>query len=152
METYSIVYHANGGEGEDYVVSKVACGENILATLAETKVTPKENKQFTGWAKSENSKVINEIIINIDGNKDLYAIWKDIEIDPEPTTEPKPSTEPKPTTEPETENLGISTGAIIGIIFGCNAIIFGFFIYFFVVKKRKKNKEMDLDVGLILNN
>ena len=74
-----------------------------MATLAETKFIPKENKQFAGWAKSENGKVINEIIINIDGNKDLYAIWKDIEIDPEPTTEPKPSTEPEPTTEPEPE-------------------------------------------------
>ena len=50
VETYSIIYHANGGVGEDYVVSKVAYGENVLATLAETKVTPKENKQFMGWA------------------------------------------------------------------------------------------------------
>ena len=186
VETYSIVYHANGGEGEDYVVSKVACGENILATLAETKFIPKENKQFAGWAKSENGKVINEIIINIDGNKDLYAIWKDIEIDPEPTAEPEPSTEPEPTTEPEpstepeptaepepttepepstepepttepvqtteleTENLGISTGAIIGIIFGCIAIVVGFSIYYFVVRKRKRIKQTDMDIGLNL--
>ena len=98
-ETYSIIYHANGGVGEDYVVSKVTYGENVLATLAETKVTPKENKQFVGWATSENGKAIKEIMIKIEGNKELYALWKDIEIEPEP--EPKPEQEPKLEPEPE---------------------------------------------------
>ena len=89
VETYTIIYHANGGVGEDYVVSKVAYGENVLATLAETKITPKENKQFVGWATSENGKAIKEVIINIVGNKELYALWKDAEIEPELVTEPK---------------------------------------------------------------
>ena len=89
VETYTIIYHANGGVGEDYVLSKVAYGENVLATLAETKITPKENKQFVGWATSENGKAIKEVIINIVGNKELYALWKDAEIEPELVTEPK---------------------------------------------------------------
>ena len=134
VETYSIIYHANGGVGEDYVVSKVTYGENVLATLAETKVTPKENKQFVGWATSENGKAIKEIMIKIEGNKELYALWKDIEIEPEP--------EPVP----EHKNSGTSTGAIIGIIVGCIIIIVGFSIYYFVIRKRKKMKQMDEDM------
>ena len=139
VETYSIIYHANGGVGEDYVVSKVTYGENVLATLAETKVTPKENKQFMGWATSENGKAIKEIMIKIEGNKELYALWKDIEIEPEP--------EPVP----EHKNSGTSTGAIIGIIVGCIIIIVGFSIYYFVIRKRKKMKQMeeDMDFGPI---
>ena len=135
VETYSIIYHANGGVGEDYVVSKVTYGENVLATLAETKVTPKENKQFVGWATSENGKAIKEIIIKIEGNKELYALWKDIK--PEPVPEPK--------------NSETSTGAIIGIIVGCVIIVVGFSIYYFVINKRKKMKQMDvdMDIGLI---
>ena len=135
VETYSIIYHANGGVGEDYVVSKVTYGENVLATLAETKVTPKENKQFVGWATSENVKAFKEIIIKIEGNKELYALWKDIE--PEPVPEPK--------------NSETSTGAIIGIIVGCVIIVVGFSIYYFVINKRKKMKQMDvdMDIGLI---
>ena len=137
VETYSIIYHANGGVGEDYVVSKVTYGENVLATLAETKVTPKENKQFVGWATSENVKAFKEIIIKIEGNKELYALWKDIEIEPEPVPEPK--------------NSGTSTGAIIGMIVGCIIIVVGFSIYYFVINKRKKMKQMDvdMDIGLI---
>lgn len=137
VETFSIIYHANGGVGEDYVVSKVTYGENVLATLAETKVTPKENKQFVGWATSKNGKAIKEIIIKIEGNTELYALWKDIEIEPEPVKEPK--------------NSGISTGAIIGIIVGCVTIVVGFSIYYFVIRKRKKMKQMnmDMDIGLI---
>ena len=134
VETYSIIYHANGGVGEDYVVSKVTYGENVLATLAETKVTPKENKQFMGWATSENGKAIKEIMIKIEGNKELYALWKDIEIEPEP--------EPVP----EHKNSGTSTGAIIGIIVGCIIIIVGFSIYYFVIRKRKKMKQIDEDM------
>lgn len=99
-----------------------------MATLAETKVTPKENKQFVGWATSENGKAIKEIIIKIEGNKELYALWKDIEI------------------EPEHKNSGTSTGAIIGIIVGCIIIIVGFSIYYFVIRKRKKMKQMDEDM------
>jgi len=94
VEIYSITYHANGGVGEDYVVPKVSYGENVLATLAETKVTPKENKQFVGWATSEKGKAIKEITIKIEGNKELYALWKDIEIEPEPEPEPEPGPEP----------------------------------------------------------
>ena len=105
-----------------------------MATLAETKVTPKENKQFVGWATSENGKAIKEIIIKIEGNKELYALWKDIEIEPEP--------EPVP----EHKNSGTSTGAIIGIIVGCIIIIVGFSIYYFVIRKRKKMKQMDEDM------
>ena len=134
VETYSIIYHPNGGVGEDYVLSKVAYGENILATLAETKVTPKENKQFVGWATSENGKAIKEIIIKIEGNTELYALWKDVEIEPEPKNSKKSE---------------ISTGAIIGIIVGCIAIVVGFSIYYFVVRKRKKMKQMDMDIGSI---
>ena len=134
VETYSIIYHPNGGVGEDYVLSKVAYGENILATLAETKVTPKENKQFVGWATSENGKAIKEIIIKIEGNTELYALWKDVEIEPEPKNSKKSE---------------ISTGAIIGIIVGCIAIVVGFSIYCFVVRKRKKMKQMDMDIGSI---
>ena len=128
MEIYSIIYHANGGVGEDYVVSKVTYGENVLATLAETKITPKENKQFVGWATSEDGKAIKEIIIKIEGNKELYALWKDVEIESEPIPEPVP--EPK--------NSGISTGAIIGIIVGCVIIVVWVSIYYFVIKKKKK--------------
>jgi len=94
VEIYSITYHANGGVGEDYVVPKVSYGENVLATLSETKVTPKENKQFVGWATSEKGKAIKEITIKIEGNKELYALWKDIEIEPEPEPEPEPGPEP----------------------------------------------------------
>ena len=134
VETYSIIYHANGGVGEDYVVSKVVVGENILATLVETKITPKENKQFVGWAKSENGKSIKEIMIKIEGNTKLYALWKDVEIEPEPVQEPKKS--------------GIKTGAIIGIIVGCIIIIVGgLSIYYFVIRKRKKLKQMDMDMN-----
>jgi len=135
VETYSIIYHANGGVGEDYVVSKVAVGENVLATLAETKITPKENKEFVGWAKSENGKSIKEIMIKIEGNTELYALWKDIEIETEPVQ--------------ETKNLAIRTGTIIGIIFGCIIIIVvGFSIYYFVFRKRKKLKQSDIDMNI----
>ena len=136
VETYSITYHANGGVGEDYIVSKVTYGENVLVTLAETKITPKENKQFVGWATSENGKAIKEIIIKIEGNKELYALWKDVEIEPEPVPEPK--------------NSGNSTGVIIGIIVGCVIIVVGFSIYYFVIRKKKKMKqmEMNMDIGL----
>ena len=135
VETYSIIYHPNGGVGEDYVVSKVPIGENILATLVETKITPKKNNQFVGWAKSENSKSIKEIMIKIEGNTELYALWKDVEKEQEPAQEPK--------------NLGISTGAIIGIIVGCAIIVAGGgFIYFFVIRKRKKLKQMDKDINI----
>ena len=107
-----------------------------MATLAETKVTPKENKQFMGWATSENGKAIKEITINIEGNTELYAVWKDVEKEPEPENSKK---------------SGISTGAIIGIIIVCVIIVIGFSIYLFVVRKRKKMKqmEMEMDVGLI---
>ena len=134
METYSIIYHANGGVGEDYVLSKVAYGENVLATLAETKVTPKENKQFVGWATSENGKAIKEIIVKIEGNTELYALWKDVEIE----TEPKNS-----------KKSGISTGAIIGIIVGCITIVVVFSISYFVVRKRIKKKKMDIYIDSI---
>ena len=179
VETYSMIYHANGGVGEDYVISKVPYGENVLATLAETKVTPKENKQFVGWATSENGKAIKEITIKIEGNKELYALWKDIEIepepdpetepepdpeaepDPDPETEPEPDPETEPEPDPETEpepepepvpepkNSGNSVGVIIGIIVGCIIIVVGFSIYYFVIRKRKKMKQMDMDVGFI---
>ena len=142
VETYSIIYHANGGVGEDYVVSKVAYGENILATLAETKITPKENKQFVGWATSENGKAIKEIIIEIEGNKELYAIWKDVEIKPEPAPEP----------EKEPEKSEISTWAIIGTIVACIVIVVGVSVWYFVIRKRKKIEQSDMDIGLNLNN
>ena len=73
-------------------------------------------------------------MIKIEGNTKLYALWKDVEIQPEPVQEPKKS--------------GIKTGAIIGIIVGCIIIIVGgFSIYYFVIRKRKKLKQMDMDMN-----
>ena len=146
VEIYTITYHANGGVGEDYVVPKVSYGENALATLTETKVTPKENKQFVGWATSENGKAIKEITIKIEGNKELYALWKDIEIEHEPESEPEQET------VPEHKNLAISSGAIIGIIVACVIIVAGVAFYYFVIYKRKKMKEMNVDMDIGLNN
>jgi len=133
-----------------------------LATLTETKITPKENKQFVGWATSENGKAIKEIIIKIEGNKELYALWKDVEIEPEPVPEsvpepepepiPEPSQEPTPEPAPEPKTSGISTGAIIGIIVGCVTIVVGFSIYYFVIKKKKKLKQMDMDMDIGLTS
>ena len=127
-----------------------------MATLAETKITPKENKQFVGWAISENGKAIKEIIIKIEGNKELYALWKDveIEIEPEPVPEPVPKPIPEPAQEPipEPKTSGISTGAIIGIIVGCVTIVVGFSIYYFVIKKKKKMKQMDMDMDIGLTS
>ena len=52
---------------------------------------------------------------------------------------------------PEPKNLGISSGAIIGIIVVCVIIVVGVAFYYFVIRKRKKMKEMnvDMDIGLV---
>ena len=71
----------------------------------------------------KNGKAIKEITINIEGNTQLYALWKDLEIEPEPEN---------------FKQSGISTGAINGIMIGCVIIVFGFSFYFFGVRKRKK--------------
>ena len=75
VDSYSISFNANGGEG---VKGDVKVEQNTSYTLPENPYTAPTNKVFAGWSFTSNGAVIGEATINIDDNKTLYAIWEDI--------------------------------------------------------------------------
>ena len=151
VKTYTVTYHANGGVGEDYVVTNVATGEYVLLSLTDSRFTPQENKQFVGWAKSKDGKVIKEPVINIEGNTEIYALWKDIEQEQQSESESEQKSESeseqKSEIQPEQQQIeaetshksGLGTGSIVGIIVAAIVVLgaAGFCVYYFVIRKRK---------------
>ena len=98
-------------------------------TLPACSFIAPEGKQFAGWALSANGAKIDGTTINITGNTELFALWKDVEIAPEP--------EPQPELKPEAKG-GLSAGAVVAIALS-SLIVLGvgdFAVYFFVIKKK----------------
>lgn len=83
-ESYNITLHANGGEGEDIVISEATYGN---AYQLPQNTFSKEHAEFKGWSfYSDSNQVIynDEDSINIknpeytnnNGQLDLYAVWE----------------------------------------------------------------------------
>ncbi len=70
-ETYAVSFNANGGTGEMENVENVSGAY----ALPDCTFTAPENKEFKGWAYTEDGEVITETTINVSGNITLYAIW-----------------------------------------------------------------------------
>lgn len=74
--TYTVTYNANGGTGTIESV-EVEAGNSI--TLNDgSGLTPPENKQFAGWAKSASAKSPTvESPFTPDKDTELFAVWGD---------------------------------------------------------------------------
>ena len=78
LETYSVVFNANGGENAPAAQSKV-CGTNLTLT---TDIPTRENYKFLGWATSSSATAaefqpggtLNKDVYS--GNMTLYAVWQ----------------------------------------------------------------------------
>ena len=77
VDSYSISFNANGGEG---VKGDVKVEKDTNYTLPGNSYTAPANKFFTGWSFTSNGAVIEEALINVDSNKTLYAIWAPIPV------------------------------------------------------------------------
>lgn len=75
-ETYTVVYHANGGIGEDYSVpglkGKCVLTQNRFISSAEW-------LRFDGWSTRADGTVdyLDEAEVSVSENMDLYAVWID---------------------------------------------------------------------------
>ena len=121
-EQYTISFNNNGGSGE---IANVQYGGTY--TLPTTcSFTAPEGKEFAGWALSENGEKITTATIQITANTQLFALWKDIEADPEPEVEPEPA------------KAGLPAGAVVAIVIASVLVagVGGFAVVWFVVKKK----------------
>lgn len=75
---YTVGYNANGGTGTIESV-EVEAGNSI--TLSDgSALTPPENKQFAGWAKSASAQSATvESPFTPDKDTELFAVWVDAE-------------------------------------------------------------------------
>ena len=129
-EQYTISFNNNGGSGE---IANVQYGGTY--TLPTTcSFTAPEGKEFAGWALSENGEKITTATIQITENTQLFALWKDIEAEPDPEPDPEPEVEPKP----EPAKAGLPAGAVVAIVIASVLVagVGGFAVVWFVVKKK----------------
>jgi ribosomal silencing factor RsfS len=71
-QTYTVTFNANGGTGT------MAAVHNLTGTytLPESTFTPPEGKRFSGWSLTSNGEIITTV--EMDEDKEVYAIWEDI--------------------------------------------------------------------------
>ena len=125
---YTVSFNSNGGSGT--MAGVQYAGTYSLPTCT---FTAPVGKEFDGWALSATGAKIDGTTINITGNTELFALWKDVEVEPDPV-DPQPQPEP----QPEENKGGLSAGAIIGIVLGVVVVggIGGFALVWFVIKKK----------------
>ena len=127
--TYTISFNANGGSGTMAAVT-TAYGNYELPACA---FTAPDGKEFDGWALSSSGAKITTTEINVTENIQLFAVWKNVEVNPDP----EPEVEPQP--EPEAQPAGLGAGAIAGIVIASLIVasVGGFALVWFVIKKKK---------------
>ena len=125
---YTVTFNSNGGSGT--MANVLYAG---TYTLPENPFTAPEGKEFDGWAYTSNGTKISTAQIQITADTELFAIWKNIEVGPEPEPEPQPEPE-----VPAAEPAGLGAGAIAGIVIAsvCVASIGAFALVWFVLKKK----------------
>ena len=76
---YSVTYHSNGGNGDDFV-DYAEAGDYTLLDLSATGITAYNEgnyrEHFVGWSLTDNGEVIDTETINLEENKEFYAIWE----------------------------------------------------------------------------
>ena len=116
-EQYTVSFNSNGGSGTMVGVQYAG-----TYTLPACTFTAPDGKEFDGWALSANGEKITTAQITISENTELFALWKNIEVEPQP--------EPQPT--------GLSAGAVVAIVLASVVVcgLGGFAVYWFVIKKK----------------
>ena len=79
VPVHAVTYHANGGVGEDFVVT-VVNEQHEFVDFLDTGFTPLEGWEFAYWSHTaDGSERVYGNSMEVKQDKDLYAIWEKIE-------------------------------------------------------------------------